>query len=347
MGNTMGGGSLFLISNPTRNSGPFYEAFHEQKDHWQTFHVDSEKVAQWQRDTGIRIPFTATIDKIEEFREIYGEDSPFWFLRVKGEWLVNETGRAIPMVVIIEAVARWATTPESGPLRIGYDCAGPGNQGDEHAWAVVRGEKCVTIIRRRGLTVDAALAQTFGIMATFARDGEIPELLVDEEGPIGGQIFGRFRAEAEHRTATNTGQIFAVRGVKASSKHVRDPSKFERVRDELIWVLGEWLQTGAIPNDGKLQAELYAIVWSSLPDSRLKATSKADLWDILRRSPDSLDALALAIYQPVVWRPEQTAALPSRYADPSGHDNAWAFERDSPSQDDVHDSPFWPTGDES
>ncbi|HEX3343917.1 MAG TPA: hypothetical protein VHS09_05055, partial [Polyangiaceae bacterium] len=288
-GNTMGGGALLFISNPTRNAGPFFDAFHEQKAHWQTFHVDAEEVASWQARMGVRVPYTATQDKIAEFRAMYGEDSPFWFLRVKGEWLRNETGRCIPMFRIEQAVARHATAPDSGPLTIGYDCAGPGDGGDEHVWAVVRGSKCLTIHRRRGLNEEAALAETSAIVRTARRENEDVRLLVDAEGPIGGALYGRLRAEAEHRRAHDPGNAFTVVPVRASSRFVREPTKFGRVRDELVWRLAEWLIDGSIPVDAKLEAELYAPSWETVASGCLKCTSKSVLRDMLGRSPDSFD----------------------------------------------------------
>jgi hypothetical protein len=306
-GNTMGGGSLFFISNPTKNEGPFYDAFHAMSDFWRTFHIDCEALAQWQHDTGISIPYTATLAKIDEFRRMYGEDSPFWFLRVKGEWLRNETGRAIPMARIDEAIARHSIIEENGLLSIGYDCAGPGNGGDEHVWAVVRGLKLIALFRRRGLDTQQALEQTDSILDTFRREDETPRITVDSEGPIGAEIYGRLRAIQQTRLIEDPRKGFELEGVKASDRKVRDATKFERVRDELVWNLAEWLREGAIPKDHKLQTELYAPEWQSLPDGKLKSTPKPMLRDKLGHSPDSFDALALAVRRPFQWIPEGDA----------------------------------------
>lgn len=301
-GNSMGGeGYHFWISQPLRNEGPFYEAFHGQKDYWQTFHLNSLDIANWQAETGVRVPGLATLEKIEQNREMFGGvDSPFYILRVLGEWLRNETGKIVPMYVIREAVERWAGASEEGVLRIGYDPAGPGDQGDDHAWAVVRGSKCLQIIRRRGLSVDAAMSDTYALMRVHKRDDETPLLMIDSEGPIGSEYYGRFRADSEHRRIHDVANAFEVYGVKPSSKTVRDPTKFQRVRDELWWVLAEWLGSGgSIPNDDKLQGELHAPEWSSLPGGQLQATAKPVLRDLLNRSTDSADALAVAVRQPM------------------------------------------------
>lgn len=306
VGNAMGGGAAhFWISNPTRNVGPFYDAFHKRKASFQTFHVDAEDVARWQHDTGIRVPFTTDLDMVEMARENYREDSLFWYWRVKGEFVRNEEGHAIAMASIEAARARWHSGEGGdGLLTIGYDCAGPGSGGDEHCWAIVRGTRCLKIMRARGLSEEAALERTYGIIEAHREGDELPRLIVDSEGPIGGSLYGRFRAQAEERRSKDLHHMFEVFGVKSSSPNVRDKEKFERIRDELVWALGQWVLTGAIPPDDQLDLELHAPTWKSSPAGKLKATPKPELRDELGHSPDSFDALALAVHQPMAWRAE-------------------------------------------
>src|SRR4029077_6302973 len=263
-GNQMGGeGAQLLISNPTSNAGPFYEAFHSMSAWWQLFHVDCLEVARWQQEHGLRIPFTTSMVKIEEERALYGEQSPLWAWRVRGEFLRNETGRVVPMLRIEAAIARWESAVEGGPLTIGYDVAGDGIDADDHAWAPARGHKCLEIVRKHAISEETALAETLSILDRYARPGERPRLLVDAEGPIGSAMFGRLRAEAERRERGEPQRAFEVFGVRASSRFVRDRTKFDRLRDELIWGLSQWLIEGAIPADLKLQKELYAPVWEA------------------------------------------------------------------------------------
>ena len=313
-GNQMGGGgAILLISNPTANAGPFYEAFHAMAQWWQKFHVNCLEVARWQVANDVRIPYTTSAEKIEEAREMYGEDSPFWYWRVLGEFLRNETGRAIPMARIEAAVARWEEAHEDGPLSIGYDVAGDGIDADEHAWAIRRGSKCLAILRRRGLSEEAALAEAFGLLTLYRVAGERPLVNVDAEGPIGSAMYGRLRAESERRDQQDEAQAFDVYGVRASSRFVRDKTKFDRLRDELVWGLSQWIVDGAIPADLKLQAELYAPVWEARSDGKLQCTPKPVLRDKLGRSPDSFDALALAVWEPINYAArveEQLAARP-------------------------------------
>lgn len=308
-GNTMGGGCIQAwFSQPVRNDGPFYEAFHSQARWWQCFHLDAEQITKALADAGIVPPYgCTTLQRVEEAREQYGEQSPFWLTRVKGEWLRNETGRAITMAAIEEAVSRWHAIDGEGPLVIGYDCAGPGDGGDEHCWAVTRGRKCVALERARGYDEERALQRTSDLISAHRRGDEIPRVNIDAEGPIGSTLYGRLRAESQLRTQSGR-ERFDVFGIRGSSRHVRDATKFDRVRDELVWCLSEWIKDGGVPTDQKLHAELYAPTWHSMPDGRLRVTPKSELRDDLGRSPDSFDALALSVWKPTAWKAAESYA---------------------------------------
>ena len=60
------------------------------------------------------IPGLAGREWIEEKREEWGEDSPLYLVRVKGEFAVAEDGKIFSIHAIAEAEKRWATTSESG-----------------------------------------------------------------------------------------------------------------------------------------------------------------------------------------------------------------------------------------
>jgi phage terminase large subunit len=317
-GNQLGGGNagMLWISNPTRTSGPFYDSHHSASEYWQTFHIDGQDVADWQESTGRRIPYTVTREKIEEARERWGEASPFFILRVRGEFLRNEVGVCVSMGQIEEAGERWATMPDEGLLVIGYDVAGAGIGGDLHAFAVVRGKKCLAIHTRPGLTIDAGMEEILSLLRVNRRSGETPRLHIDAEGPIGSVMFARLHDEAERRAKHDRNNMFEVVAIRSSSRTVRQVSKFERQRDEMIWNLGLWMADGGIPKDDKLEAELHAPRWSAINEGRIKATAKDDLRDILNRSPDRFDALCLAVQPPPAWLsadlPEPDAAPPQR-----------------------------------
>lgn len=306
-GNMMGGGFVFMISNPTRTDGPFFDAFHSMRHKWVTFTISSEDVAAEQERLGISIQGLANVNAIRHLRELYpGDDNPFYLVRVLGRFLLNEASRAIQLHQIEAAVARLHGMVGSGRLVIGYDPAGPGDGGDEHAWCGVRGPKVEFLMTLRGLSDEEALAHTLAMLAQHRRRGEIPRIHVDTEG-LGGNIYSRLRGERAHRWIHDRANGFEVSGIKASSKNVKNSSKFLRVRDELIWGVAQWLPTAGIPQDQKLHEEMHEWRWKTSGDfGLLEATPKKVVREKLGRSPDRFDSVALAIYAPRVWR-EPTA----------------------------------------
>lgn len=324
---------IVYTSQPTRSEGPFFDAFHSQRDTWTRMTFDSEKIAQWCARRGIRRKGVVSPRRVEEWKRDYGEDSPFFLVRVKGRFLRNETGKVISMHLLEEAEERWTPTADSEePLEIGYDPAGPGNAGDEHAFALKRGYLCLGLHTRRGLSEDAACDELYALMKIHRRPGEVPRIKIDAEGMIGTAIYTKLRVEAERRRLQDPENLFEVHGVRSSSKYVRDPTKFERVRDEMWWVLALWLaEGGAIPRDPKLEGELYAPAWIGMPDGRIKVTPKIDLREFLGRSPDRADGLALAVWRPVVAVITEASAVqakgPMRGYEPSEQNSVYDWEK--------------------
>lgn len=349
-GNMAGAGMqrMAWTGNPVRAEGPFYEAFHSKAEFWNGKHVSSEDVAAWHARQSFTLPGVATKGRLERWKEEYGEDSPFYIVRVKGDFLLNDTGHVISMERILEAQERWAMTPDDGPLSIGLDPAGAGGKGDESLFIPVRGRKVIALYPFRGLTDDAHLVHLRAIIATHRRPGEPVRVVVDSEGPIGGAIFAKLRAVAEKLRQVKPAEAFDVLGVKASDKAYHP--HYDRRRDELWANLAAWLPKrssdglwdeddgGAIPPDAKLAQEIYAPTWYGLLNGKQKVTSGDDLRETLGRSPDRASALCLA-----VWRQEQwVAAL-----------DAPALDTVAPPVDDPQDaafmydqqaagSPWWP-----
>ena len=308
-GNRAGGleARLVMISNPARVEGPFFEAFHVKKSAWHTIAINCEDVAAANVD---RIPGIADAHQIELWAEQYGRDSVFYRVRVKGEFCLNEGGKAIPFGDITKARDGWEEAKDEGLLCIGLDPAGPGQGGDDTAFALVRGKKCLDIPSSAGLNEDAIIDRLLGLIRVNRRDDETPRVVVDMEGPIGSRLYGRLLAISD---GARPGHGFDLFGVKASNHAEREPHIFDRIRDELWASLAKWLKEGGtIPPDPLLEGELYAPNWIGTVQGKLKLTPKDEIRKMLRpqRSPDRADALALAVWQPAAWSPDEPPAPP-------------------------------------
>lgn len=297
-GNLAGGGRIIMISNPTRTEGRFFEAFRSREKHFKTIHISALETPNVVSGKTL-IPGMATREWVEEMAAEYGEDSPFYRVRVLGEFVEREEGKVLSFEALTASQKRWEEAPNDGRLVIGIDPAGEGETGDETAMAVRRGQKILSVTGWRGLTEDGIVAHLLGVFLEHKQKSEIPVVIVDKLGPVGERVFRALvNAAEQHKRA------FEVYGVRASDKAMREPQNYDRMRDELWANLVRWVREGgALPPDTKLERELHGPEWETQVSGRLKVTSKEDLRKTLGRSPDRADAVCLAVWEPMALRP--------------------------------------------
>lgn len=338
------GAPLLYTSNPTRTEGPFFDAFHAKQEYWTTAHFDSEEISAWAAKNRPDLKYVCSPSRIAEWKSEWGADSPFYLVRVKGDFLRIETGRIISLHLIEAAHARFDTIDEEdelGVLSIGFDPAGENTQTtrrDEAGFCAVRGRKCLEIFGKRSASDDDCLAILYAFLVKYRRGNEVPRIMIDAEGDIGARFVGLLRAEAERRRIQEPGAAFSLHPVRAGSKHVRNPLNFAYVRDELWRNAAEWMLEGALPQDYKLDAELHLPIWD-MRGGKASASPKTYFRDQLGRSPDRADALLLAVWQPRTLAEQiddGPPALPAPSQDIYESGNAFG---------DVHsqNDPWWPT----
>lgn len=293
-GNRAGGARIVMFSNPTRNEGEFYEAFASKSALYKTLRISSEETPNVIQGRMV-IPGLATREWIEEKKEEWGEQSPLYKVRVKGEHATHEAGKIFSIHTISQAEVRWAETPDAGRLFIGLDPAGESGTGDESAFSVRRGMKQLALTVQLGLNDEAHLVHLLALIVKHKLPRETPVVVIDSEGSIGSSLKGLLRNYCE----TNK-SAFELVTVRASDRAVRNPRVYDRLRDELVANLEAWFRDGgAILEDVKLEKELHAPEWKQAINGRLKCTPKDQLKKILGRSPDRMDALALSVWEPL------------------------------------------------
>ncbi|MBN8609153.1 MAG: hypothetical protein J0L92_01110 [Deltaproteobacteria bacterium] len=311
-GNGLGGGlKVLYLGNPTKNRGRFFEVFNNEK-RGKAYHrvqLSSEEAAQARDRNGERFGHLATQAKIDEYKELWGEDSPLYLVHVKGQYALGEDGAAFSVHAIAEAVARWHDDPGEGRLYIGVDPAGVSGLGDETGFARRRGTKILRIDTQRGMDEDAILAEIIRIVESDRREREVPVVVVDREGSIGSVVHSRI-IEYLDRFRLGQRKPFEYIPVKPSLPAERMPQAYPRVRDEVIANFERWMRTGSIPDDDKLAKELNTVQWTEQVDQRLKATPKEEMRRILERSPDRMDAAMLSCWDSMALRLEPGGQLP-------------------------------------
>lgn len=324
-GNTIGGGHIVMISNPTRTDGPYFDAFHHptKKTAWKSFHWNSEEVAKYLDSKGLHLPGMASSRTIDLWKETYKVESVFYRMRVLGEFILNEQGKCISLDLIEKAKDNFMGVGHDGNLVVAVDCAGPGNEGDKWGFAIRRGSEIRRVYTRIGLTLEAGLSEVRGLLSEYRWGEETPRVIIDSEGPIGGAFFAKCKIVGEELQKVKPGEAWETFGVRASFPAKRHPLEYERVREELWRNLADFLRDGgSIPTDDpELETELHAPNWEAQVHSpKLKITDKKKLREILDRSPDKADAVCLAAWNPAPWldfREEETYVPPPTVSDVS------------------------------
>ena len=324
-GNRAGGARIVMFSNPTKNEGEFYEAFESKAKLYRTMRISSEETPNAVSGQKL-IPGLAERGWIEEKREEWGEDSPMYKIRVKGEHATREDGKLISIHTIAEAEQRWldmeraareGTHVDQGRLVVGLDPAGDGGKGDESVFAPRRGMRVLTLYALRGLNEDGHLAYLLGLLGKCRRPGEreVPLVVVDRDGTVGARVYGHLRSHVDQHPGDF--ELVGVRG-SAYADHGSPVRTIDRVRDAMWLNLAGWLREGgAVPEDAKLAKELHVPeLLREEQRGRDKVTSKDDMKRQLGRSPDRADAVALSVWHGTEARPYLAQSAPAHYEPP-------------------------------
>lgn len=296
-GNRAGSARLLLTGNPTKNEGEFYEAFHAKSRFYFGITISSEETPNAVSGEKL-IPGLATREWLDEKKDEWGEKSPLYLVRVKGDFAEHEEGKIFSLHTIEVAEQRWSETPAEGRLYIGLDPAGERGRGDEIIFAPRRGLRLLEFVARRGLDEQGHLAELLRIIARLKTPRETPVVVIDREGEIGSKVNRAIRDYADD----HPGELEVV-SVRASDRSMRQPELYNRMRDALAGSLAAWFDAGgSIVEDAKLAKELHTLEWRLMPNGQAKVTDKETLRKLLGRSPDRYDALALSVWEPLSLR---------------------------------------------
>lgn len=289
-GNRAGGAKIVMFSNPTQQSGTFFEAFHAKRDLWHCIHVSSEEAAA----VTPRIPGLATREWVREKEQDWGRESPIFAVRVGGDFAGQAPDSVIGLVVVSGAVARFDDVTSTGRLECGLDAAREGD--DDSELSLIRGDKEIArLTLPKGDGPKVARAAHAAVME-HRRDDEVPRIKVDVIG-VGASVYDALKV------------MPGVEVVPVNVANVADPSvteeKYHNLRAQLWFGLGDWLKTGAIIADSKREGELVAPRYGYDARGCRQVEAKESIKKRLKRSPDRAEALMLAVYNPPAPPPRQ------------------------------------------
>lgn len=263
-------GKMLLIGNPTRLDGEFYQAF--KSSFYHKIHISAFDSPNLKAGKIVR-PYLVTPEWVEDKKEKWGEESPLYQVKVKGDFPQSSDDTLIPLAWIEAAEARFLEAQDSSPIEIGVDVARFGS--DDSVITVRKGIKSYihsTIHGQDTMELTGRIIQAF-------KEAEAQRIKVDVIG-VGSGVVDRL---SELRFP-----IIAMNGAEAA----RDPEKFINKRAEWYWSLRERYKEGAIAieQNDELEGELASIKYKYDSRGRIQIESKEEIKKRSQKSPDRADS---------------------------------------------------------
>jgi hypothetical protein len=263
------------FSQNTNPQGRFAQCWTKFKNLWQVREIDARKARMTDKNL------------FEQWRQIYGEASDFFRVRVLGKLPKTGPKQFIGTDAVETAIANKidaATVPRSIPLLMGIDVGG-GGEG-----------RTKVVLRRGPLMLDGILTYDERDMMTLAshlahkiQDLQADVVFIDAIG-IGRGVYDRL---------IQLGFANVVACYSGNQSDTVDKRVYYNPRIEWWARMKEWLKTGSIPDDIGLREELVAPEFYFDVQMRMLLESKADMQLRGVPSPDTADALALTFAHPV------------------------------------------------
>lgn len=259
------------FSQGRRNTGYFYEIFGKKRDLWDGDQIDARTVEGTDPAS------------YQEIIDEYGDESDEARVEVYGLFPSSDDVLFISPTLVAAAVKRHPLEDKTAPIVIGVD---PASHGDKFVIYVRQGLSTLAVRRFKLTDDDMGTMEGVGHVID-AMDEFKPALTVIDETGMGIVI--------KHRL---TEQKYKVRGVNFSWR-AADPMRWGNKRAEMWGKAKKWLESGAIPNDKYLMADLVGP--KKKPDSKgaMFLESKKDMKARKLASPDSADALVVTFAFPV------------------------------------------------
>lgn len=303
---------VLMIGNPVTPEGPFFDA--RKMPGVNKIWIDALDSPNVKAGRTI-IHGLATQAWVDEVRADWGEDSPQWTARVRGQFPELSEDSLVPLVWLDLAEQRWLERTEKGhwsdggwdDWNMGLDVSRLGAASTIAALsnhfgirALVRGPKTDTFDTALWIRdMQLALGAGFLSPARELPKGDPKHIL---EWRIDGDGLGIGVVDAARRINEISGLIREMRG----GMPAMNAAKFANSRAEWAWGLRERLDPSragwpghglALPPDRRLLFQLHAIRWKHDLKGRVALEQKRDLKARLPKvgSPDEMDAVMMSL----------------------------------------------------
>lgn len=271
---------IVLIGNPLSGSGPMFDAFHnntwsiDNPNGWYPVHInalDSPNV----KARKIVVPGLASHEWVEKMKLEFGEDSPEYMARVKGEFPEMSTATIISRKMVQDAI-NLPDAPSEGGGVMGIDIA-TSEVGDETVYVIVEENQLVHLESYRGIK-EPAIAE---YAKRLAKEYAVKKIKIDATGnPSVYHLLEADGMEGIHKVV--------------SSQRAHDAVNYANTRAEMYWALKKGFEAGlSIPGKFARKFLSEAGIERDLNSARLKVEDKEKIRKRIGKSPDFMDALAL------------------------------------------------------
>ncbi len=251
-----------VFGNPTRNSGRFRECFLDGKhaSMWHSRQLDSRTVAITNKS------------RFAHWARIYGEDSDWFRVRVKGQFPRMGEMEFFSAADIDAAMSpdREAFVDAFTPLALGVDVARYGR--NKSILAFRKGRDARTLDKRvyQGLNTVELANQVHSAFTQFRPDG----IFIDGGG-VGGGVVDQCRNQRLYIHEVQFGGKDDITGIVFDNQGERYANK----RSAMAGALRSWLRTGLLPSDPDLRTAMLAIKYIFNKKDEIQLVAKEDLLD--------------------------------------------------------------------
>lgn len=327
----------FVYGNPTKRSGRFYDCWNKFARRWLKFTVDA------------RTALMANKKRLNEIIEDWGLDSDYVRVRVLGEFPEQDIATLIPGEWLDRSLNRPVIGVERYRPIWGLDVA---RFGDDRTALAKRRNRALLepIIFWQGLNLMQISQRILTMWEDLEIDDRPSAICIDAIG-VGAGVVDRLNEMAGEGHFEGT-MIIGINVSESASVH----DKFARLRDELWWKARTWFEKMDCSmvqdveqrhkwildaGEGNEEAffltaedrmarkspiidELRGVLFSYLPNGKIKLEPKQDTKERLGCSPDGADAFVLTFAESDLLL-ESAGERRDRYAKkPVSRGGAWA-----------------------
>lgn len=254
---------MLLTSNPTRNTGYFYDT--SFKDTWNFLEIDSRNSVHTDKD------------KIDELIETYGIDSDTVRVQVLGKFPRNSSESILNNAEAdITFNSHYPVVKDNHVRVLGVDIGGG---GDGTCFAIRAGQSIVDIVTKQTNTKDVILRE----IQTLVHKHQIDIITFDKTG------MGHFLQTDIQNIVPKSVEVYGINFGDSSP----EPDCFNK-RSWLYRRFRDWVRQGGVVGD-YAEVKIQALATETLHDDkgRLKLIPKEKIKKEIGKSPDELDAVVL------------------------------------------------------